>query len=594
MTLRLALLLVAALSQPLFAQPRPTVSVTLPQNGETVDAGFVYLRANANDVDGYVTRVDYYVDGSVADPAFEEPWDSSVFLFSGRHVVRALAYDNVGYYTLSAPSYFQIGGEYPVNLIRWPYLQSVSATGLVIRWRTDWPTNSVVRFGTNFPLTLSVTNHVRTNEHAVAITGLQPDTRYYYELGTTAETFSGDDDPFNFHTAPTNARPVNIWVIGDAGTGTTNQTAVRDAYLAAQNPNETDLWLMLGDNAYEVGTDDEYQARVFDVYGAILPRVPLWSTIGNHDAGEPEANGHIPYLDIFSLPINGEAGGIASGTERYYSFDYANIHLICLDSSTSDRSPNSPMLAWLGEDLAATDKDWIIAFWHHPPYSKGTHDSDTETQLIQMRQHALPILEDYGVDLVLCGHSHVYERSFLLDGHYGPSYSLAGSMVLDARLGRTNQGGAYVKPAGGLGGHCGTVYTVCGCSGEGGPNSFFYGKHPAMATNLSSFGSLLIRVDGLRLDLQFLRPSGVVDDYFTIDKSQPTSVSPSLSIAHGAGGAKLSWPTSLPAYSLVGAPTVESTTWLPVSNSIHRVGRRNFLNAGFQATNQFFRLRSVP
>jgi hypothetical protein len=349
---------------------------------------------------------------------------------------------------------------------------------------------------------------------------------------------------------------------------------------------------MLGDNAYEVGTDDEYQGRVFDVYSAILPRVPLWSTIGNHDAGQPDPDGHIPYLDIFTLPTQGEAGGVPSGTERYYSFDYANVHLVCLDSSTSDRSANAPMLAWLGEDLAATDKDWIIAFWHHPPYSKGTHNSDTEIELIQMRQNALPILEDYGVDLVLCGHSHVYERSFLLDGHYGPSYSLGGTMVLDAGLGRTNSGGVYVKPAGGLGGHCGTVYTVCGCSGEGGPNSFFYGLHPAMAKSLSGFGSLLLRVDNLRLDLQFLRPSGAVDDYFTIDKSQPTSVIPPLAIAHGAGGAKISWPTSLPAYSLMATPAVVGAPWLPVSNSVQRVGRRNVVSASFETGNQFFRLRS--
>jgi len=182
----------------------------------------------------------------------------------------------------------------------------------------------------------------------------------------------------------------------------------------------------------------------------------------------------------------------------------------------------------------------------------------------------------------------------LLDGHYGPSYSLGGTMVLDAGLGRINSGGVYVKPAGGLGGHCGTVYTVCGCSGEGGPSSFFYGTHPAMAKSLSGFGSLLLRVDGLRLDLRFLRPSGAVDDYFTIDKSQPTPVIPPLAIAHGAGGAKISWPTSVPAYSLVTAPTVTHMTWLPVSNSVQRVGRRNVVNTSFEGEHQFFHLHPVP
>jgi 3',5'-cyclic AMP phosphodiesterase CpdA len=90
------------------------------------------------------------------------------------------------------------------------------------------------------------------------------------------------------------------------------------------------------------------------------------------------------------------------------------------------------MLTWLENDLAATDKQWIIAYWHHPPYSKGSHDSDLETWSIEMRTNVLPILEAHGVDLVLTGHSHSYERSYLLNGHYGSSTTLTSGMVLDA------------------------------------------------------------------------------------------------------------------------------------------------------------------
>ena len=57
----------------------------------------------------------------------------------------------------------------------------------------------------------------------------------------------------------------------------------------------------------------------------------------------------------------------------------------------------------------------MIAYWHQPPYTKGTHDSDTEIMCIEMRQNIMPILEQYGVDLVLNGHSHGYERSYLID-----------------------------------------------------------------------------------------------------------------------------------------------------------------------------------
>ena len=98
----------------------------------------------------------------------------------------------------------------------------------------------------------------------------------------------------------------------------------------------------------------------------------------------------IPYFQIFNIPTDGSAGGVASGTEKYYSFDYGRIHFICLDSMTSSRAPGSPMLTWLEQDLGATTQDWIIVFFHHPPYTKGSHNSDTETQLIEMRTAPSP------------------------------------------------------------------------------------------------------------------------------------------------------------------------------------------------------------
>ncbi len=213
---------------------------------------------------------------------------------------------------------------------------------------------------------------------------------------------------------------------------------MRDAYLGFTGSVRTDLWLMLGDNAYPSGTDAEYQAAVFDVYPDVLRNTVLWPTIGNHDAiSASSATQTGPYYDIFSLPKTGEAGGLASGTEAYYSFDYANVHFVVLDSQDTDRSPppSGAMLTWLDDDLASTAQEWIVAYWHHPPYSDGSHESDTEIELIEMRQNALPILEDHGVDLVLTGHSHSYERSFLIDGHYGLSSTFGPSHVVDGGSG---------------------------------------------------------------------------------------------------------------------------------------------------------------
>src|SRR5262249_49559418 len=160
--------------------------------------------------------------------------------------------------------------------------------------------------------------------------------------------------------------------------------------------------------------ENMYEARLIDSV--------LWPTYGNHDALDADSGTQSgTYYDIFALPKSGDCGGVASGTEAYYSFDWGSAHFVCLDSAESHRLIGVPQLDWLEQDLAANTREWVIASWHHPPYSKGSHDSDTDTELIEMRQNAVETLENYGVDLVLSGHSHSYERSFLIDGHYGKS-----------------------------------------------------------------------------------------------------------------------------------------------------------------------------
>ncbi|MEO8348372.1 MAG: fibronectin type III domain-containing protein, partial [Acidobacteriota bacterium] len=171
----------------------------------------------------------------------------------------------------------------------------------------------------------------------------------------------------------------------------------------------------------------------------------------------------------------------------------------------------------------ATAQEWLIAFWHHPPYTKGSHNSDTETELIEMRQNFLPILEDYGVDLVLTGHSHSYERSFLLDGHYGVSGTLAPSMIKNGGSGRPAGTGAYAKPTGGLGAHEGAVYAVAGSSGQASGGTL---NHPAMFISLNQLGSMVLDVDGNRLDAKFLRETGAIDDSFTIVKGTAPTPTP--------------------------------------------------------------------
>jgi hypothetical protein len=246
----------------------------------------------------------------------------------------------------------------------------------------------------------------------------------------------------------------------------------------------------------------------------MLRQSVVWPTLGNHDTNQSTSfTGVYPYFSIFTLPTKGEAGGLASGTEHYYSFDYGDIHFLCLDTMTADRSPAGAMLTWAKNDLAATAKRWIVAFFHHPPYTKGSHDSDSESQLTSVRQNILPVLEAGGVDLVLSGHSHSYERSYLLDGHYGLSSTLTTAMKKDAGGGRGTT--PYSKLAGP---HNGAVYAVAGSSGQVGGGTL---NHPAMFISLAKLGSVVLDVTATRLDVRFLRETGAVDDSFAIVKSTP-------------------------------------------------------------------------
>jgi acid phosphatase type 7 len=410
------------------------------------------------------------------------------------------------------------------SLTRGPYLQQGGPTRITVRWRTSLATNSRVRYGPSTGALTSIKDDAASvTDHVVTLTGLSADTTYFYSVGSSAAALAGGDANHFFVTSPLvgTPKPTRVWVLGDAGTKDANQRAVRDAYLAFTGTRHTDLWLMLGDNAYTDGTDAEYQAAVYDMYPAMLRKSVLWSTFGNHEGHTSTSSTQSgPYYDMFTFPKSAEIGGAASGTEAYYAFDYANIHFVCLDSQGSSRSSTGTMANWLKADLASTSQDWLIVMWHHPPYTKGSHDSDSESALKEMRQNFNPILEGAGVDLVLCGHSHSYERSYLINGHYGLSSTFCAANKIDGGSGR--DAAAYEKPNGLVAGK-GAVYAVAGCSGKVSGGSL---DHPAMYISLNQLGSMVLDVSGPRLDAKFLRETGVVADYFTLLKGTSSDATP--------------------------------------------------------------------
>lgn len=417
------------------------------------------------------------------------------------------------------------------KIVRGPYLQMGTTTSVVVRWRTDVATMGKVIYGSELDKkNHSVVETVATTNHELKLTGLDPNRVYYYGIGSLPDGIMVEGNEYYFKTAaPVDSKQkIRIWAMGDMGDGSPNQRAVRDAYMQSiRNDNrQTDVMLLLGDNAYAIGTDEEYQNNFFNIYqNHFLKNNVLWAVPGNHEYySGSRTSRDIAYFQIFSLPQNAEGGGGPSGSEMYYSFDYGNVHFVGLDSDGIEDNQYrlydtlGPQVKWLKKDLAANRQPWTIVFFHHPPYTRNSHDSDSEEELKLIRQNLTPILERYKVDVVLSGHSHLYERSRPMRGHTGLSTTFQDDQHLASLLSGRYDGEpnscAYVKN----GGDEGVIYVV---AGSGGQNNGYNGvAHPAMPfKNAINGGSVVIEVEDNRLNFEWLCNDRIVRDQFTIFKN---------------------------------------------------------------------------
>ena len=445
-------------------------------------------------------------------------------------------------------------GDQTNHFARAPYLQLATPASIVVVWRTERAVRPVLRYGDAFskldlevPETSIVTRVALTTNKAelkvleqeqpelfrlpklhsapagtfqyeARVTGLTPSTKYFYGVFDGDRRLTEANESYNFTTHPPKgqSKAARFWVVGDSGTGRPGQHEVHTAMLdwTKDNNRPIDFYLHLGDMAYDRGRDVQFQTRFFEMYEPTLRHVVCWPTMGNHEGGTSKGtNGVGPYYDAYVCPTRGEAGGVPTGTEAFYSFDYARVHFICLDSHDLDRKPTGLMARWLKLDMERTKAEWIIAFFHHPPYTKGTHDSDREKQLIEMRQHIMPILESGGVDLVLAGHSHIYERSMLMDGAYATP-TVAEGVILDDSDGDPRTGRPYRKSEG-LTANGGAIQVV---AGHGGTVNGRKGTMPVMCKIEVEHGSVIVDVDGDTLKGTMINKFGEVKDVFSVVK----------------------------------------------------------------------------
>ncbi len=419
------------------------------------------------------------------------------------------------------------------SIVRGPYLQRPTADGVTIRWRTDTPTDSQVQYAAASDTTkfLAKVDNAATTEHEIVLTGLPRDAKYFYKIGTNQKIFSQNHDQF-FTTAPAadTKRPIRFWAMGDFGDQgalyAANQRQVRDQFLAKKN-GPVDLWVWLGDNAYCCGTQSEYQTQVFDFYGGgLFGNMPILPSPGNHEylATTSAANHqdrNVPYYEIVTVPTQGESGGLPSGTEAYYAVNYGNIHFVSLDSYGYDEGkypfsdPNSPQYKWLDKDLAANTALWTIVFFHHPPYTKRSHDSDGEAELRVIREGLVPLFDKHKVDLVLNGHSHVYERSYLMKDHTGLSFTFDKNrhVVQDTKAFYTKDSAPIINK------DQGTVYMTIGSAGRLDWNGRNEPLPFSIYSNVDMGGSSLFTVQDNRLDSEWIAADGQIRDRFTMFKN---------------------------------------------------------------------------
>lgn len=307
---------------------------------------------------------------------------------------------------------------YPVRADRMPYVQNPSKTSFELAWRTLTPAIGMVRVGTekgvlHRELYSGTDSSAATagspvgprQKHHVVVDGLDPSTRYYYEVVNDGVRMQPEEDT---RTARLDTETrFSFLVLGDSGVGTETQQRVSNEMRRSMNQSEVDFVVHVGD--VHQGSGDYYDDIYFTPYRDIIKNVNVFTVLGNHDVITD--NGAI-YLDDFYLPRNN-----AENTERYYAYRWGHAFFIALDTNI-DYAPGSPQHAFLLEALESEERKgarWTFVSAHHPPWTEyWTNYFGDE----RVRELLVPIFETHGVDMVMNGHTHSYERGERGHVHY--------------------------------------------------------------------------------------------------------------------------------------------------------------------------------
>ncbi len=277
-----------------------------------------------------------------------------------------------------------------------PYLQNVSTDGITVCF-TSTGADATVNYGpdagygeSEYSTAPIVIGAGSDPLYQIRLTGLSPESVYHYQVIS-----GGDTSPdYAFTTAANPGTPFRFCAYGDNRRGVVVQMA--GAVIQAMLPEAPEFVINTGDivNFDEVGGDPVNGEWVYFFENAteLISQAAFFGIRGNHDDS----------TNLFELFMDNPTA--ASGNELYYSFDYGNAHFLALDSTLTVCS--GAQYDFVEADLAAhAGSGPLFAFFHHPPFSNGSHGGDTETHNCWA-----PLFQEYGVDIVFGGHDHLYTR----------------------------------------------------------------------------------------------------------------------------------------------------------------------------------------
>ena len=275
-------------------------------------------------------------------------------------------------------------GRRDLGILRGPVITDLGPTTATISVETDGNVAATLEWGSAFE------HRVQSPPgrlHRFQLAGLPAHAKVTYRITADAAQTA----PFAFHTAPGAGELVRIGIYGDVRGGHDTHRRIVDAMLG----EGLDLVAVTGDMVLR-GSDAGDWQRFFAVTGELLAQVRYMPAMGNHDLGW----GSDPA--VFALP----AGPPGRPDHTYwYSLDFADVHLVFLDSNAYDMPAQEK---WLDSDLAAARARHvraIVALVHDGPYARGAHRGN---QLA--RDRYVPILARHRVDLLVAGHDHLYQR----------------------------------------------------------------------------------------------------------------------------------------------------------------------------------------